>query len=115
MNLEQLQIMSDDELNELAATKVMGWEKQGEVFIDGNDIIFNEVWNPTTDMNDAYGLLKQFMDWEINISRGLNDWICRLSEGVIEDAVNVEAQCESLPRAITIATSCLASILAKGE
>lgn len=116
MNLEQLQNMTDIELNKLSALKVMGWsihEVPHATFYEdghGDPTVSVDAWKPTADMNDATELLGKFMDWAISINHGLNDWICRLSEGYINGAVNVSVQCDSLPRAIT-----LASILAKTQ
>ena len=62
MTLEQLQAMSDTELNELAAVKVMGKLYQNGKMWDelegrpGHRLIGE--WNPTVNMNDAFELLR---------------------------------------------------------
>lgn len=77
MNLEQLQAMSDTELNELSAVKVMGWEKsftfEGQRYNGeyGKEAIQRD-WNPTTDMNDAMELQKKlgdlrFIEYTVNL------------------------------------------------
>lgn len=59
MTLEQLQAMSDEELNELAAVKVMGWsihELPGVTIYEdghGDPTVSKDDWNPTKDMNDV--------------------------------------------------------------
>src|SRR5690554_288263 len=77
MNLEQLNAMSDAELNELSAVKVMGWEKsfvfEGKRYngVYGKEAIQRD-WNPTTDMNDAMELQKKlgelrFIEYTVNL------------------------------------------------
>jgi hypothetical protein len=115
MTFEQLQAMSDSELNELSAVKVMGWEYQNKTaYSDNGEGIMTYIgaWEPTTDMNDCFELLERFHDFNIrkyNNGESYNVMIitndndqpknCLLYEGV-----------NKLQRAITIA-----SILAKGE
>lgn len=125
MNLEQLQNMSDAELNELSAVKVMGklyqigkmWEKvEGGA---GHRLIAD--WNPTTDMNDAMELMdKTKIDhdhiglycsqligttWTVTITD-----IHPPAEDGFPDVKEMAVEADTAPRAITIA-----SILAKEE
>lgn len=120
MNIEQLQGMTDDELNELSATKVMGWEpvqRDGYVSYYNADGTFikDYAWNPTNDMNDAMELVNAFgnalalqgpgsTDMNENY-RDFKTWTADLAF-----KCNTEATADTAPRAITIA-----SILAKEE
>lgn len=70
MNLEQLQGLSDAELNELSAVKVMGWESHAGSLHQKWDrntsqLLNKSDWNPTTDMNDCFKLLERFYDFNI--------------------------------------------------
>lgn len=101
MSLEYLQSLSDAELNELSAVKVMGWERKSDDnrhFLD-KDGFRVYVWNPTSDMNDAMTLLSVFRDVHIKKNHS-GGWIVSIGRFDEYDS--------SLPRAITIA-----SILAK--
>lgn len=119
MNLEQLQAMTDEELNELSAVKVMEWEKsftfEGQRYNGeyGKEAIQRD-WNPTTDMNDAMELWNKLHSegWELSIScdqKVTYPWDCRM---FMNDGFNKEkrviAHEKTASRAITIA-----SILAK--
>ena len=119
MTLEQLQAMSDDELNELAAVKVMGWTMQtmsGYMYYDdkeNQEIRFvsqhrTPTWYPCADMNDAMRLAEHAVHAskysDVTISLPMNTVIFHrhTAEELIVDTE------DSLPRAITIA-----AILAK--
>lgn len=124
MNLEQLQSMSDAELNELSAVKVMEWEKRGtstayflndEIIRTMEETSYGPAWNPATDMNDAMELWDKLhsQGWELNLScdkKITTPWDCRLF--LTDKDYNVSKRIivhnKTAPRAITIA-----SILAK--
>lgn len=125
MNLEQLQSMSDKELNELSALKVMGWElskyaHEKEVWAvipklkEKTEKYIGTIWNPVNDMNDAMELINKLHTdmWEMNLyldHKITTPWDCRL---FLNDGFNKEKRVisheKTAPRAITIA-----SILAK--
>lgn len=110
MNLEQLNAMSDAELNELSAVKVMGWEYQNKAaYSDNGEGIMTYIgaWNPATDMNDAMELVGNYFSlfkWE---GYHNNEWECKLVFDDPEDR-RYYGYANTAPRAIT-----LASILAK--
>lgn len=114
MNLEQLQALSDSELNELSAVKVMGWETSlswgGTDWIQGFVSMREKIrWNPTTDMNDAMELVGNYFfifKWE---GYHNNEWECKLVFDDPEDR-RYYGYANTAPRAITIA-----SILANGD
>lgn len=118
MNLEQLQLLSDVELNELSAVKVMGklyqHGKMWEVVESkaGHRLIGD--WYPTTDMNDAMELWDKLhsQGWELSLScdhKITTPWDCRMflmeDHDVVKKVITHE---KTASRAITIA-----SILAK--
>ena len=76
--LQELQSMSDDELNELVAKMVMKWaihEKDGVkryYDLEGYTGYKNDNWNPTTDMNDATQLVDIFGSWQLT-KMGMNN------------------------------------------
>lgn len=117
MNLEQLQSMSDSELNELSAVKVMGWEKKGTstaYFLNGEIIrtmeetSYGSAWNPTTDMNDAMELYRELKkdDWRMHLMSHYSHGPERPFEfgcDLARKGIHVVGYSETAPRAITIA------------
>lgn len=104
MTLEQLQAMSDAELNELAAIKIL-WG--GIVNVPSDN------WKPTTDMNDAWMLVKIMHDDSYGFALGNIDdewsaWFIEPNLNSHKDEGRVT--CKEASRAITIA-----AILAKVE
>lgn len=91
MTLEQLQEMSDTELNKLAAVKVMECR-----YIKG--------WNPAGDMNDALELVREIAPHFGRIEMVAVDGMCVCS--VFKDDITLVQTVESysMPRAVTIAT-----------
>lgn len=107
MNLQTLQAMSDAELNELSAVKVlkMNWHNTFGMWI-GDGVSYIK-WNPTIDMNDAMELAGNYFflfKWE---GYHNNEWECKLVFDDPEDR-RYYGYADTAPRAIT-----LASILAK--
>lgn len=130
MNLEQLQAMSDTELNELSAVKVMGselrlfpeWDKSpinfpiiaysptsDRLILWKNHQTDGITWNPTTDMNDALLLMKHIPNYRVELefmeTLTFNCWVFAENGAVLLVAEDYEPA-----RAITIA-----SILSKEE
>ena len=114
MNLEQLQAMSDEELNELAAVKVMGWENsfifEGQRY---NGIYGEEAhakdWNPTSDMNDCFALVKKIpTKYRVEVVYVNGEFVCNVFADDITLLHSIES--DDPARAITIA-----SILASKE
>lgn len=112
MNLEQLQAMTNEDLNELAAVKVMGFEKNepGRIVFykisDGKSIVAED-WNPTEDMNDAMELKTKIRELKFDdpIRRNFYERLYELANSQEHDwFLFIE------PKHITIA-----AILAKGE
>ena len=96
MNLEQLQSMSDDELNKSAAIHFL-W---GGIANTPSDD-----WKPTTDMNDAMRMwsLLHNEGWELNLScdqKVTLPWDCRM---FYKEQKRFIAHEKTEPRAITIA------------
>ena len=111
MTLEQLSKMSDMELNELAAVKVMEYDKEG---IDVKYMMARGEWNPCTDMNDAMQLLEIMAhDTKYSDVTITYPWCVVADWRPLDDesgwGIRVDTE-DSLPRSITIA-----AILAKGE
>lgn len=111
--------MSDSELNELSAVKVMGWEiskyAQGienEVWVvipkhkDETENYVGTLWNPTTDMNDAMLMWDKLHSdgWELSLScdqKVTYPWDCRM---FLLERKRVIAHEKTPSRAITIAS-----------
>lgn len=131
MTLEQLQSMSDMELNTLAAVKVMGWRCDylfGEKVVEGNesclylDVNHTPNWNPARDMNDAMKVLGRIKDEKGHINLNYAGcmsaafWnfqiidILPTKDGEMPDVKEISVDDNSPSRAITIA-----AILAKDE
>lgn len=104
MNLEQLKLLSDSELNTLAAEKVMGFKFHKNFDMWFNEKKMYESWNPCSDMNDAMELSEKL--------RGENIFIDLYSNvggySVIIEETKTVVHDRKASRAITIA-----SILAK--
>lgn len=123
MNLEQLQLLSDAELNEISAVKVMKWEKRGtstayflndEIIRTKEETSYGSPWNPATDMDDTMELWDKLhsQGWELSLScdhKITTPWDCRMflmeDHDVVKKVITHE---KTASRAITIA-----SILAK--
>lgn len=108
MNLEQLQAMSDAELNELSAVKVMGklyqngkmWEKAEET--DGHRLLGD--WNPAADMNDAILLIEVLKKKIMPINMFPvypTGWHCHVHKA---NKLLFIVPSDSLPRAITLSS-----------
>lgn len=107
MTLEQLQSMSNRELDELAAIKLL-W--------DGFVNVPSDEWRPTEDMNDAMKLIQilhsdywnmnLYLDYDIN-----NPWKCKIffSDGFHPEQSFIHHD-KTAPRCITIT-----AILASGD
>lgn len=106
MILEQLQAMSDEELNELSAVKVMGYDMRPDGYFFDQDGFRVYLWRPCTDMNDAIELANKLKE-EMTF---IDFFSTADSYNVVIDDKGIVVQEEKAPRAITIA-----AILAKGE
>lgn len=119
MNLEQLQLLSDAELNELSAVKVMGYSYRGYcedapaypyVSPDPNGKLvmydeeeFYKWWSPTSDMNDAMELANKFNTHQITKSHTGFSHSELPYRAIVGKNQNV-AYSDSPSRAITIAS-----------
>lgn len=117
MNLEQLQAMTDEELNELSAVKVMGWEKTKvnrvvRVWASGSGEQKRNIdnWNPTNDMKDAMELYKSLSNPEKN---SFIKHMLSFSDSVSKHELTTWDIVEMLK--LPIKYWVIASILAKGE
>lgn len=114
MTLEQLQAMSDKEVNQLSAVKVCGWQLETRSgYIDNNwvtetGLIHINNWNPTTDMNDAMRLAEHAVNGSkySDVTISIPMCVVIFHRHTVEELI-VDTE-DSLPRAITIA-----AILAK--
>lgn len=113
MDVESLRLLSDNELNDMSAIKVMGWNcnivnRVVQVWSDvmGRQIKVASDWNPTTDMNDAMELLEG-KEYTLKNRGEIEVQIFKTSD---DGKFIFYATSTTLPRAITIA-----SILAKEE
>jgi len=110
MTLEQLQAMSDNELNELSAVKVMEYDKEG---IDVKYMMARGEWNPCDDIYYAWELLKRMKQSLFSERRNFMHTLQQvISHGKMSSGELVIAWPEAIwhmtPRDITIA-----AILAK--
>lgn len=125
MNVEELQAMSNEQLNELAAVQVMGWNTKhlfgwGIVVTDPlNPENSKHKWNPTGDMNDTMTLVRKLKDthwFELRVGSDkesaafdlYKSW--RNNDSLALSEPRYYAQCDNAERAITIA-----AILAKAS
>jgi hypothetical protein len=76
MTLEELQAMSDRELDELAAVKLMGWNKQHEGYEFRKDTEDAVLFTPTENMNDAWTIVQTMLknDYGFSLEKVDEDW-----------------------------------------
>lgn len=111
MDIEQLQSLSDAELNDLAAVKVMGWETSlswgGSHWIDHIVAMREKIkWKPAEDMNDAIQLLEVMVqDTKYSDATITYPWcvVAGWNPMAEESGWEIKVEDDSLPRAITIA------------
>lgn len=97
--------LTDEQIDSLVATEVMEWEHkpgvEGRWYEYGN-LVATEDWSPTTDMQDAWQVVRQLEGWDYYLrltKTKTGNWRCDL-ELLDDDDWIVSVVCDTAPLAI---------------
>jgi hypothetical protein len=96
--------MTNDELNRIMATAVMGWHSVYGIYYDNNDaqtVIVN-YWNPATDANDSLRVVEVMRGWGWNcqiLADSFHRFVCFYQTGSGDKRVGF-IDASGIPRAI---------------